>query len=411
MSAVWQTPWQLLGVGLRNAPPKQATLSTASQLFQKASRIISIHRTQFRLFSGEQNRFAEKDLGIKFWDKPYQNFRATVQHTRQASFSTSSQLWKTSSSSRVKPPARASKPAAADLSNADIKAIFGGSLDRQKGNQVLRTLQNQRVSGTLDQDVEASPIDVVKGLTWLRINIPVNEDAAIIARLEKEEIEFERSLREYSPQQSSQTRDIYGESALQKIREINKRKYEEREEEEKKRKEERKPMFDTSPSKAVVERRARVTKWVESYKDQATRKGKFITEMTRFERLWPSTAVAISVIAISVLFAHFYIPPPQKARIWPDVPPAAATVVTLIGLNVLVFLAWRIPPAWKFMNSHFIMTAAQPFSSSIIGSIFSHHTFSHLARNMLVLWFIGIRRQFSKLDLVFGFTYALHSAR
>lgn len=299
-----------------------------------------------------------------------------------------------------------------NLSDADIRAIFGGSLDSQGGNKLLQILQNQRVLGTLDQDVDASPIDTVKALAWLRIKIPVDEDQAIIARLEREEVEDERNfqlelekLSHYQPQQDSQKDGIYGRSVLADIRDINRRKAAEEEKEEKKKEEEEKkreaekPKRTYSPSKAVVERRAKMAKWVEHYKDQAQRKGKFVTEMTKFERLGPSTAVAISVVLISILFAHFYTPPSQKARLWPEMPPAAATVITLIGLNFFIFVIWRIPPAWKFMNRHFIMTAAHPFGSSTFGSIFSHHQFSHLARNMIVLWFIGTRRWYSRLRI------------
>lgn len=402
MSAVWPTAWQLLSIGPQNASLKRAMVLTASQLFKKIPRVTLRRSIQIRYISGAPNKPANliSDIYISHHWIDLGNLCKTPRTTKR--HSTKSQTWKPSSSGGgAKPPNHASNLAAMNISDVDIRAIFGGSLDRQGGNKLLQILQNQRISGTLDQDVDASPIDIVKALAWLRIKIPVDEDQAIIARLEREEIEDERNLQlelerlsRYQPQQDSLKDGIYGRSHLEEIMETNKRKAAEKEEEEKKR-EADKPKRSYSPSKAVIERRAKKAKWVQHYKDQAQRKGKFVTDMTRFERLGPSTAVAVSVVLISILFAHFYTPPSQKARIWPETPPAAATVITLIGLNVLIFFVWKIPPAWKFMNRHFMMTAAHPFSSSMFGSIFSHHEFGHLARNMIVLWFVGTRCWFS----------------
>jgi len=80
---------------------------------------------------------------------------------------------------------------------------------------------------------------------------------------------------------------------------------------------------------------------------------------------------------------------------FPDTPPAAATAMAIIGLNLGVYLLWKVPPAWRMLNRHFIIVNAWPRATSMIGSVFSHQTLKHLALNMGLLWFIGTRREYS----------------
>lgn len=84
---------------------------------------------------------------------------------------------------------------------------------------------------------------------------------------------------------------------------------------------------------------------------------------------------------------------------FPDTPPAAATAMAIIGLNLGVYLLWKVPPAWRMLNRHFIIVNAWPRATSMIGSVFSHQTLKHLALNMGLLWFIGTRREYP----AFGF--------
>lgn len=68
--------------------------------------------------------------------------------------------------------------------------------------------------------------------------------------------------------------------------------------------------------------------------------------------------------------------------------------MAIIGTNVGVFLLWKLcPPAWRLLNRHFITVAAYPRPLSLIGNVFSHQTVNHLALNMVVLWFVGTRRE------------------
>ncbi|KAI1975099.1 hypothetical protein LOZ56_000890 [Ophidiomyces ophidiicola] len=135
-----------------------------------------------------------------------------------------------------------------ELSHSELSRIFGTPrIPPAFGNRILRVLHGRRVAGTLDLDL---PPDIVKalpqhvledGLKWLRVNFPLDEDAAIIKRIEREEQEEEEKLIKraedlglYKPQSGrfgaeiEKEGDVYGRSILQEIRreneKVNKRK-------------------------------------------------------------------------------------------------------------------------------------------------------------------------------------------
>ena len=96
------------------------------------------------------------------------------------------------------------------------------------------------MQGTLDLDL---PIDITRSvsqpqldaaLEWLRQNFPLDEDAAILARIEREEYEAEQKLVRraeelglYKPQSGSydaelgENKSVYGKSVLKEVREKN----------------------------------------------------------------------------------------------------------------------------------------------------------------------------------------------
>lgn len=135
-----------------------------------------------------------------------------------------------------------------------IKAIFGSAkVTPAMGNRIISVLQGRRVDGTLDlpfpsditREVRSKTIE--KGLHWLRENYPMDEDAAIMARLEREEREEEEMLYRHVKEQGldrpqsgqwgarlGEGEDIHGESVFQKIRKQNEARNEEREERERK---------------------------------------------------------------------------------------------------------------------------------------------------------------------------------
>jgi len=118
-----------------------------------------------------------------------------------------------------------------DLSEKEITSIFGPYIDKEEGNRILRILHGQRLSGTLDQGLEVPHASayaqslIATGLIWLRAHYPVDEDAAIVARIEREQAEEEKELLEDAsrlgilPQQTTDKSKLYGVSGLDAIRE------------------------------------------------------------------------------------------------------------------------------------------------------------------------------------------------
>lgn len=65
----------------------------------------------------------------------------------------------------------------------------------------------------------------------------------------------------------------------------------------------------------------------------------------------------------------------------------SAEIVTwsLIGVNIAVFAAWRLPMLQGFMNRHFVHIPATGRSYTMLTSTFSHSSGMHLAFNMMAL--------------------------
>ncbi|KAL1986631.1 hypothetical protein VTN96DRAFT_6009 [Rasamsonia emersonii] len=317
------------------------------------------------------------------------------------------------------------------LSAAEIKSIFGSSkVTPAMGNRILNVLQGRRLQGTLDLDLPADitravrPRTIENGLKWLRKNYPVDEDAAIMARIEREEREEEERIRRqaeelYRPQSGhwgaplGEANDIYGKSVLKEFREKNEARL--LAEEEKKRKEwlegeakeqekirmqlKKNTELQKFDEAAVIEARPRadpqerpVLAWIQKHHLRATNTDVDTSTMTTSRRIFPSLGVTILTIGLCYLFAETYQPPARKDRMWPDVPPAAATAIALLGANFAVFTLWRFwPPAWRMLNRYFISVPLYPHALSVVGSVFSHQQLRHLATNMIILWFIGVR--------------------
>lgn len=286
-----------------------------------------------------------------------------------------------------------------------LNRIFRQRMDPEEAIELLTTLQRHRLAGTLDQKLAYPDSWIGRGLVWLRANHPVDEDAAIIARIDRE-IESGVTV----PQ--SNVRDSLAVSQFEKRRrEIKERDELERQSREAKEKREmqdagrssekrlnvetKKPLPPLSP--ALVQLKKTGTEWVDKYRDKAEKQAEkeapddVVLSMSWMTRLLPSAAVVLSVVGLSILFAQHYSPPSRKARLWPDIPPAAATLITLIGMNVAVFLLWKVPPLWSSMNRKFIVAHVYPHCFSMLGAAFSHQSFSHIFGNMLGLWLIGSR--------------------
>ena len=152
-----------------------------------------------------------------------------------------------------------------DLDADEVESIFTGDAPASASapipsaprpalaNYLLRILQSRRINGSLDLDLprklvrqlEPYPDARDKALAWLRQHNPIDEDAAILRRIQREEagygheefINRAESLGLYKPQSGSYDAklgdqgDIYGESILTKIRKKNEAKAEQEEKE------------------------------------------------------------------------------------------------------------------------------------------------------------------------------------
>ncbi|PGG96265.1 rhomboid-like protein [Blastomyces parvus] len=323
---------------------------------------------------------------------------------------------------------------ARDLSALELSQIFGSEsqISVPLGNRMLRILQARRLAGTIDVDLPADIKDVVTedtimtGLEWLRKRYPVDEDAAILKRIEKEEIAEEQKLIKrgealglYKPQSGKFDKpiekegDVYGKSVLQEQREANERKNKEEDERwrrewmegEAKDREKLKQSIQKNmelqkfEDAAIMEAKPRADPnvrpalaWVQKHHIRATANDWDTSKLSKAGRILPSLCITLLTMGLCYIFAENYKPAPREERLMPNTPPAAATVIGLIGTNVLIFAMWRaVPPAWRLLNRYFISVPLYPYSISIVGSIFSHQQFRHLGANMLILWFIGTR--------------------
>ncbi|CAK7265901.1 hypothetical protein SEPCBS119000_001744 [Sporothrix epigloea] len=123
--------------------------------------------------------------------------------------------------------------------------------------------------------------------------------------------------------------------------------------------------------------------------------------MSRWQRLWPSYATVLVLlvgggVGMSSFETMLSTPDGSTGNEGTQAVPFAlsassTTVFALIGANIAVFVAWRLPPLWRLLNRYMIVVPATPRPLSLLGAMFSHQKASHLFANALFLWFIGIR--------------------
>lgn len=319
-----------------------------------------------------------------------------------------------------------------DLSPREIASIFGDRTPVERGNGILQQLQSQRVSGTLDEGILDQPESVTaEALTWLRQNVPWDEDASIIARLDREDEEERTKLvtraeklglykstaeADHAPDeaqpQSEDTPSVYipqqdgaqnkrtSRSFIEGLRERNQRRGELEAQAKKKALEEaeaegiRTGLPVTFEQKELA-RKTQNAQWKEEKVELAqavfgTKAGEW-PDLVPWQRLWPSAAATVGIVGLSLLFAAYYSPPPPKGRIWPEWSMSSTTVGVLIATNVLVFLAWRVVPLQRSMFLHFMSVPGYPRVTTLIGNTFSHQGTAHLTVNMIALWIFGTR--------------------
>jgi rhomboid-like protein len=301
------------------------------------------------------------------------------------------------------------------LSQNEVVSIFGPGIDAGTANRALRIIHGRRVAGTLaDPSLSSIYDERVKAiaLSWLRKNLPMDEaDAAgkraeiELQAMEAEVLANSERLGLYKPNSNRATThgkgkdSIYGESGLEAIREAKKQHYER---EEKAKAQAQKSHADeireNTGSLAIPSVKSRVElrrlgehPRLKYYLERAKVLPDVPPEISAWQRLWPSGLVTLLVIGLSVGWTQVYIPPTTANRMWPEWPPAAATITTLILMNTAVYVLWHHPPSFRMLNKYFIVVPGYPRALAILGSIFSQQTTKHLALNMTMLWFMGTR--------------------
>ncbi|KAK4101650.1 rhomboid-domain-containing protein [Parathielavia hyrcaniae] len=306
-----------------------------------------------------------------------------------------------------------------DLKPAEVVAVFGPRLSTTAANKLLRILHGRRVAGTLeDPSLRINTIAFTKedqriALEYLRRTVPVDEIANAGLRAEDElaalegdgpvksqptEIlpEYRNKVKLYKDADALPKKDsVYGPSALDAIRARNQAKWEaelRRREEEKKKREEEERHGQAGPLQVAGKPQTRqLSAKMQEYIVRGQSDLKEPPEMKKWQRLLPSAAFVVVVGGLCLACAEFYTPPKRADRLWPDVPPAAATVGTLILANLLGWGLWKIPPMWRFLNQYFILVAATPRVPTMVSAAFSHQKFFHLVQNMAILWLFGVR--------------------
>ncbi|KAL8950700.1 MAG: hypothetical protein Q9222_003286 [Ikaeria aurantiellina] len=259
-------------------------------------------------------------------------------------------------------------------------------MEVSQGTRLLKIVQQQRLDGTIDKPAPGPAIHKEKALAWLRKSHAVDEERAILIRLDREE----KAAHDQRSEQKENS--VYGSPVIDQIRERNlaRQAQEEKRKEEKAEREARE--LPVSSTKALTKEPPKIALWAERYRREAEASGlKSVPKISFIERAGPSTLLGVAVVLLCVMFAQNYSPPSRAGRLFPDIPVAAATIGALIAMNIVVHMAWRIPPFYRLMNKYFLLVIGAPRALSLVGNIFSHQIIPHLAANMAALWFIGTK--------------------
>jgi len=298
------------------------------------------------------------------------------------------------------------------LTKKEVLQVFGTEVEIHSANQLLRRLHGRRVAGTLedpnllDLNADHEKAAQARALEWLREHVPVDEIENAALRAEKELSEMdEEVLRDaerlgiYTPNAqdvSKKPGGVYGQGVFEKMRAENKERLDKLEAERKSQAEEIREntgtltTLDHGSSRSLA--RPEMSEKMKYWQQQGMLShGDVAPTMSAFSRLWPSGLLLVVTCGLAYVFATVYEPPTKGTRLWPDMPASAATMVSLIAINTAIFVTWRVPPLWRYLNTYFLQVPAYPYAFSLLGSIFSHQSLRHLTMNMFVLFMIGTR--------------------
>lgn len=318
-----------------------------------------------------------------------------------------------------------------NLTPEELTHVFGRNPPPTAfANQFLRVLHGRRVDGTLDLPLPVEfdahlrrhPTTIADGLQWLRTQYPIDEDDAIIQRIEREEAQQEKQnpsdlirrgeqLGLYRPQSGSYQAplsenegDVFGVSQIEKKQADNIKKAEQEEEElqqeiDKIQEEvqEKTGQLVTRPENSLetsdgLRPPNAFEKWILKSKLKSSSKLTLeeLPEQGPWRRLLPSLLFVATITGLCYLYATTWIPPKRSERILPNVGLAFATVGGIIATNLLIYALWKFPPAWRVLNKYFITVPGMPVPLSLLGNVFSHQDFKHVGKNMLWLFVLGL---------------------
>lgn len=302
--------------------------------------------------------------------------------------------------------------------------MFGPHLTAQEANDLLRIIHGRRVAGTLgDPGLQINTAqykseDKIKALLYLRKHIPVDEVAMAGLRAEDELKAIEAAEQENGEEQDSEGMQSdgestpiqrpsgripdlikkydspYGEGHFDRIRKANiaKREAEEKRLEEERLKREADEAIGLSGPLSTERAKPReVSPWRQQHAERATSDLQAPPDISAWQRLRPAAIMAVFICVAAAAFAVNYQPPRREWRLFPDIPPAAATCMGLIIANLAIWALWKAPPAWRYLNKYFLIIAATPRPFQLLGAIFSHQELGHMSMNLVGLWFFGTR--------------------
>lgn len=311
-----------------------------------------------------------------------------------------------------------------DLTEAEVEKIFGPDIGASTANHLLRILHGRRVAGTLDDPAfsihtaQFSEADIENGLAYLRKSVPVDEvvNAGLRAEDELNELALEEEQKEKKEKKkadkAAETMDegkteeeevvykpdpLYGRSVLEEIRARNIAKEKARQkalEEEQRQKELAGEIPGEEPQqRSLVEvaegERPITNPGIAEYYKAAQSEMKEPPKMSLWERVAPSLVTVTLVVGFCASLCMVYEEPEDRYRLLREIPIASATLGTMVGLNLLVYLAWRVPPAWKFLNKYMVLVIGLPKPITLFTASYSHQRISHLLMNIVPLWLVG----------------------
>ncbi|OAA32878.1 rhomboid family protein [Moelleriella libera RCEF 2490] len=301
-----------------------------------------------------------------------------------------------------------------DLTEEEVKDILGPGLSAAAGNRLLRILHGRRVAGTLEDPAFAihtaqypAPM-IAQALAHLRKVLPVNEVLNAGLRAEDELNQMDREMAEREAQESARGANedldaeldtdakidpVYGRSSFDQIRARNiaKQKAKDKAEEDKRLAKAAEEGAGVAGPIAKREdgTRAIANPKVAEYYEKAQSNLDAPPDMKAWERILPSATAVVLVLGFLSAVAMVYDEPMPRYRLLRDLSTSQATIGTLIAINALVFLGWRIPPLWSFFNKYMIFVVATVKPATLFTAMFSHNVLTHMLVNMVPLWFIG----------------------